>query len=57
VRATLYDLDHTQPLPSGMMIIGARQGISDELTFEQVQREVTELVDRIRRAAAPGRSE
>jgi hypothetical protein len=41
-----------------MMIIGARHGVSDELTFDQVQREVAELVDRIRRAAAaPGRSE
>ena len=48
LRALLTELDRRQPLPPGMMLIGARPSPDTELTFEVVRSDLTQLVDRVR---------
>jgi ribonuclease P protein component len=52
LRAVLAELDRQQPLPTGMMIIGARPGTRFELPFDTVSSELTQLVERARAATA-----
>ena len=54
MRAVLTELDRTTPLPTGTMLIGARPNLSDELMFDQVRSELTEIVDRIRTSDRAG---
>lgn len=53
MRAVLAEIDRRTPLPTGMMLIGARPPKETELTFDQVRTELTELVDRVRTSEAP----
>lgn len=48
LRAVLAEVDREQPLPTGMLLIGARRTNADELTFDQVRAELRQLIARIR---------
>ena len=47
LRAILREVDRNQPLPAGLLLIGAHPGAT-ELTFEQLTRETSSLVAAIR---------
>jgi ribonuclease P protein component len=48
IRAVLGEVDRTEPLPPGMLLIGARHRTPTELTFEQTRSELTQLIERVR---------
>lgn len=50
LRAILRDLDHIEPLPPCLLLIGATPRTL-ELTFEQLSNELTSMVDQIRSQA------
>jgi len=50
LREILREIDRHDPLPPGVLMIGARPATT-ELTFEQLRREVKELVEQL---ATPG---
>ena len=47
LRAILRELDRTEPLPPGSLLIGARPS-AIELTFDQLRTQTTDLVRSIR---------
>jgi ribonuclease P protein component len=52
LRAVLHDLDRNDPLPPGLLLIGARPR-PVELTFDQVRLELVSLVDAMRATPPP----
>lgn len=48
LRALISEIDRNDPLPPGMMVIGARTSGNDELTFDQIRRDLTQLIERVR---------
>jgi hypothetical protein len=47
LRSLLREIDRTEPLPSGLLLIGARPS-AVELTFEELRVEVSAMVERCR---------
>ena len=51
LRAILRELDRSTPLPPGLLLFGGKPQLI-ELTFDQLQEEVTQLMSEVRRRAA-----
>ena len=51
LRAILRELDRSAPLPPGLLLFGGKPQLI-ELTFDQLQAEMTLLVSEIRRRTA-----